>query len=161
MSMCNIHVTCHVVPNCHVTCAMCHIMCRNMSFNVACNNACNIHGLYFCLVHFLWNDEAMKHQIFSFFFSTFVKNLTWIMPKREINQLYCFKLLWQSFVQVMEKSWLCYCQVMAKSWLSHGQLMASHGKICQSHSCHLKPNLWLGRKKSWQVMAKSWPSQMV
>ena len=31
------------------------------------------------------SDEAMKHQIVSFFFSKFVKNLTLIMPKIEIE----------------------------------------------------------------------------
>jgi hypothetical protein len=83
-----------------------------------------------------------------FFFSMFVNNLT-----RNRNQsIILFKIIikksWKSHGYVIAKSCPSIGQVMAKSWLSHGQDMASHGKSCQSNSCHLKPNVCPSHGKS-------------
>ena len=79
--------------------------------------ASNCTEFSFCLGHFLW--KTPRHWI-----TTFILLLLLLL------------LLFPTFVKIRLK-----CQIMAKSWPSHGQVMASRGKSCQSHSCHLKPNL--------------------
>ena len=122
--------------------------------------------LHFCLGHFLWKWRGYETPNFLLLLLHVCQNLNLDYAKKRNQSIILFQIimtkLCPSHGKVMAMLLPSHGQVMAKSWLSHGQVMASHGKICQSHSCHLKPNLCpshdLVISKSWQVMAKSRPS---